>query len=169
MFPLHKIKWYFSQKQRATMSSSHKYMPFKVDNLWYVVPIEYVFCVVSTEEPFPSCTLPGMPSYIERVLLMNRKLVSVIELSRFLDQTYPAKKVLKRLFMLVLQYRGTLIGLLSDCVATLLDIEIPSSNNELGAAWLSTGTGVTDYILFDIPAFYSAVKVMWIRRKKCKL
>lgn len=59
-----------------------QYLPFRIDDTWYAVPMEYVSYIIAASEGFLKCSLPKSPPYITRVMSIRKRLIPVIEWDR---------------------------------------------------------------------------------------
>ncbi|MCM1060994.1 MAG: hypothetical protein NC452_11990 [Eubacterium sp.] len=75
------------------MYGFNKFLTFDIDKIRYIVPIEYVSYIIASTDPFPcvQSAEKGEKSYIDRILNIERELITVIEITG-LWKGYIAKK-----------------------------------------------------------------------------
>lgn len=142
---------------------TYSYLPFEVDKIQFIVPMEYVGFILSTAEPLPFCRLPHMPAHVCCVVKIQKELISIIELANMGRgrSSDDGIKAFQRPFILVLRWNGRLIGLLADRIDS--PIQIPEAYAQKDGAG-QDGSGIFEqngesFLLFDVPNFHKHCSV----------
>jgi len=96
---------------------------FQVGRETYGVPITSLHEIVRVPEV---TAVPDAPAYMEGVINLRGRIVSVLDLRKCLGETKPGRE--RRNRILVVQYRGKLSGLIVDSASEVL--RIPASDIE---------------------------------------
>ena len=136
------------------------YLPFEIDGVTYVAPIEYVFSILPASESLPTCTPPLRPGYVERVLQLEQGLVTVIEWSLFAGSKEVKTTVSQREFLLILRYQGWMLGIKTDHVASPFECLEPNLEWDAVNRQTMLAGQTVNYVLFDVPGFYSKANTM---------
>jgi len=96
---------------------------FQVGRETYGVPITALHEIVRVPEV---TAVPDAPAYMEGVINLRGRIVSVLDLRKRLGQAEPARE--RRNRILVVQYKGKLSGLIVDSASEVL--KIPASDIE---------------------------------------
>ena len=134
-----------------------QYLPFRIDDTWYAVPMEYVSYIIAASEGFLKCSLPKSPPYITWVMSIRNRLIPVIEWDLLHSAGTDPVPVRQRPLILILNRQNSLLGLLTDEIVP--PQEFPSQ--DCGQVPISSETllshGADRYTLFDVPQFYLSV------------
>lgn len=126
---------------------------FKVGRETYGVPITSLHEIVRVPE---ITAVPDAPDYVEGVINLRGKIVSVLDLRKRLGETEIAPS--KRNRILVVEHRGRLCGLIVDSASDVLKIpaaDVDPSPTEFVEGGLNCVTGLGKYqgrliVLLDI-------------------
>lgn len=128
---------------------SNQYLLLDIGEQQYAVPMEYVGYVVPSEGEYRSCTPPQMPLYINRIMSMEKKLVTVIDLENIEKRDIGHKEI--RPLVLVLNYQNRIIGLQADRITLMPEKSEPKlTKDELNQCSLLHFSG-KDFILLNVP------------------
>lgn len=94
-----------------------QYLLFDVGRMRYAVPIEYVGYIIPATGEYPSCVPPKIPAYISRVISIEKRPVTIIELENFAEDSVVYKGI--RPLVLILNYQNKIIGLQADNISLL--------------------------------------------------
>ncbi len=132
---------------------------FRVGRETYGVPIASLHEIVRVPE---ITTVPDAPDYLEGVINLRGKIVSVVDLRKRFGQ--PSTALDRRSRILVVEHRGRLAGLIVDSASEVL--KIPESEIEAAPAMMQEGgldcvTGLGKYrgrliVLLDIDKVLAA-------------
>ena len=132
-----------------------QYLPFRIDDTWYAVPMEYVSYIIAASEGFLKCSLPKSPPYITRVMSIRERLIPVIEWDLLHSAGTDPASIRQRPLILILSRQNSLLGLLTD------EIDPPQEFPSQDCGPISSETilshGADRYSLFDVPQFYLSV------------
>ncbi|MEY8495041.1 chemotaxis protein CheW [Lachnospiraceae bacterium 29-91] len=140
------------------MGTSNKYMVFDTGGIRYAIPMEYVGYIVTTSEKFPHCVPPRMPPYVKRIMRMEQKLVPIIDLGRFGKNKDVKEQEHFYSLILVLDYQGQSVGVLTDRVYLLPEQAEVKAEEDAVAQRKVLNFGGENYILLDVPKFYKEIK-----------
>ncbi len=140
------------------MGTSNKYMVFDTGGIHYAIPMEYVGYIVTTSEKFPYCTPPRMPSYVKRIMCMEQKLVPIIDLARFEKGKDVKEQANFYSLILVLDYQGQSVGVLTDRVSLLSEQEEVKAEEDTVAQRKILNLGGKNFVLLNVPKFYKKIK-----------
>ncbi len=127
----------------------NQYLLLDIGEQQYAVPMEYVGYIVPSKGEYPCCTLPQMPFYINRVMSMEKKLVTVIDLENIEKRDIGHKEI--RPLVLVLNYQNRIIGLQADRITLMPEKSEPKlTKDELNQCSLLHFSG-KDFILLNVP------------------
>lgn len=140
-------------------SDAYQYLLFDVGKTSYAVLMEYVGYIISASEQFQCCVLPGMRSYVNTVMNMEKKLVPIIELENFGENRdlEVCRTRNQHLFILILNYCNVPIGLLTD------KISLASRQGEVRTEADSVSRHIVvsisgrNFVLFNVPEFYKEI------------
>lgn len=136
------------------LGNSCRFLLFKVDKRQYAVSMEYVAFIVSATEPFPSCRLPELNSYVERIINIGQQLITVIELTALENSKLSYENECQRPLILVLGYDNSLIGLLTDYIDSPLESsELKIERDEFDHQDFLI-YDERNFTLLDVPEFY---------------
>jgi purine-binding chemotaxis protein CheW len=135
------------------MSRELHIVGFKVGRETYGVPITSLHEIVRVPE---ITAVPDAPDYVEGVINLRGKIVSVLDLRKRLGETAIAPS--KRNRILVVEHRGRLCGLIVDSASDVLKIpaaDVDPSPTEFVEGGLNCVTGLGKYqgrliVLLDI-------------------
>jgi purine-binding chemotaxis protein CheW len=137
----------------ASMSQETHIVGFRVGRETYGIPITSLHEIVRVPE---ITAVPDAPDYLEGVINLRGKIVSVVDLRKRFRQ--PAITLDRRSRILVVEHRGRLAGMIVDSASEVL--KIPTSEIETAPAMMQEGgldcvTGLGKYhgrliILLDI-------------------
>jgi len=135
------------------MSRETHIVGFQVGRETYGVPITSLHEIVRVPE---ITAVPDAPSYVEGVINLRGKIVSVVDLRKRLGR--PAPEVHRRNRILVVEHRGRLAGMIVDSASEVLKIpesEIESAPAMMQESGLECITGLGKYqgrliILLDV-------------------
>lgn len=139
------------------MENDYKYLPFEVDKVRYAVSMEYVAYIVSTSDPFPHCTPPKRNRYIDRIISIEKKLITVVELTGL-------RKNDSRPFILILSYQDSMIGLLTDSIASPLECSELKLEKDSTVQHTFLTCDKEELVLFDVPEFYKKMTTSGVAR-----
>ncbi|MGA7295724.1 MAG: chemotaxis protein CheW [Terriglobales bacterium] len=141
------------------MSRETHIVGFRVGRETYGVPITSLHEIVRVPE---ITAVPDAPDYLEGVINLRGKIVSVVDLRKRLGQ--PSVELDRRSRILVVEHRGRLAGMIVDSASEVL--KIPESEIEPAPAMMQEGgldcvTGLGKYqgrliILLDISKVLAA-------------
>lgn len=141
------------------MSRETHIVGFRVGRETYGVPITSLHEIVRVPE---ITAVPDAPDYLEGVINLRGKIVSVIDLRKRFGQ--PSVEIDRRSRILVVEHRGRLAGMIVDSASEV--IKIPESEIEAAPAMMQEGgldcvTGLGKYkgrliILLDISKVLAA-------------
>jgi purine-binding chemotaxis protein CheW len=141
------------------MSREKHIVGFRVGRETYGVPITALHEIVRVPE---ITSVPDAPDYLEGVINLRGKIVSVVDLRKRFGQ--PATELDRRSRILVVENRGRLAGMIVDSASEVL--KIPESDLEPAPAMMQEGgldcvTGLGKYqgrliILLDIAKVLAA-------------
>ncbi|HSZ64404.1 MAG TPA: chemotaxis protein CheW [Terriglobales bacterium] len=144
------------------MSRETHIVGFRVGRETYGVPITSLHEIVRVPE---ITSVPDAPDYLEGVINLRGKIVSVVDLRKRFGQ--PATELDRRSRILVVENRGRLAGMIVDSASEVL--KIPESDLEPAPAMMQEGgldcvTGLGKYkgrliILLDIAKVLAAREV----------
>ena len=140
-------------KELLAMSRETHIVGFRVGRETYGVPITALHEIVRVPE---ITAVPDAPDYLEGVINLRGKIVSVVDLRKRFGQ--PSTGLDRRSRILVVEHRGRLVGMIVDSASEVL--KIPESEIEAAPAMMQEGgldcvTGLGKYqgrliILLDI-------------------
>ena len=141
------------------MSQETHIVGFRVGRATYGVPITSLHEIVRVPE---ITAVPDAPAYLEGVINLRGKIVSVVDLRKRFGQ--PSAGLDRRSRILVVEHRGRLAGMIVDSASEVL--KIPESEIEAAPAMMQEGgldcvTGLAKYqgrlvILLDISKVLAA-------------
>ncbi|MFY9845178.1 MAG: chemotaxis protein CheW [Terriglobales bacterium] len=141
------------------MSRETHVVGFRVGRETYGVPITSLHEIVRVPE---ITAVPDAPDYLEGVINLRGKIVSVVDLRKRFGQ--PSVALDRRSRILVVEHRGRLVGMIVDSASEVL--KIPESEIEAAPAMMQEGgldcvTGLGKYqgrliILLDISKVLAA-------------
>jgi purine-binding chemotaxis protein CheW len=141
------------------MSRETHIVGFRVGRETYGVPIKSLHEIVRVPE---ITAVPDAPDYLEGVINLRGKIVSVVDLRKRFGQ--PSTELDRRNRILVVEHRGRLAGMIVDSASEVL--KIPESDIEAAPAMMAEGgldcvTGLAKYqrrliILLDIDKVLAA-------------
>ncbi|EOS38345.1 hypothetical protein C808_02546 [Lachnospiraceae bacterium M18-1] len=136
------------------MESFYQYLPFEVDKVHYAVPMDYVAYIVSATDSYPYCIPPRRKVYIDCIMKIEQKLITVVELSAFSKHMLSDKESCQRPLILILGYQDSMLGVLADYIGP--PVEFSKLNFEADVMGQHTffNCGEEQSILFDVPQFY---------------
>ncbi|MBZ5663853.1 MAG: chemotaxis protein CheW [Acidobacteriia bacterium] len=144
------------------MSRETHIVGFRVGRETYGVPITSLHEIVRVPE---ITAVPDAPDYLEGVINLRGKIVSVVDLRKRFGQ--PSTGIDRRSRILVVEHRGRLAGMIVDSASEVL--KIPESEIEAAPAMMQEGgldcvTGLGKYqgrliILLDISKVLAAREV----------
>lgn len=134
-----------------------KCLPFEVDSVRYAVPTEYVGYIVSARDEFPCCIPPRRKPYVDRVVQIDRKLITIVELAALGKEDPCEPGQYRRSLILILTFQNRLIGLLTDRITSPVELsELQSDRDAAGQRTFLTDHA-EQFILFDVPRFYREI------------
>lgn len=126
---------------------------FDVGEMQYAIPIEYIAFIFMAMEQFPSCIPPRMPAYMKCVMQMEQGLIPIVDLAQVPGYSAFNSRATPYPLVLVVSYRGKLIGLLTDRVA-IQPAEVKAAERSIVRHHLVNSNG-TDFVQFDVEKFYN--------------
>jgi purine-binding chemotaxis protein CheW len=141
------------------MSGELHIVGFKIGRESYGVPITSLHEIVRVPE---ITAVPDAPDYMEGVINLRGKIVSVLDLRKRLGETQVASN--KRNRILVVEHKGRLSGLIVDSASEVLKIpgtEVEPPPTEFLEGGLNCVTGLGKYqgrliVLLDMPKLLEA-------------
>ena len=136
------------------MENFYQYLPFEVDKVHYAVPMDYVAYIVSASDSYPYCIPPRRKVYIDCIMKIEQKLITVVDLSAFSKHMLSDKDRCQRPLILILGYQNSMLGVLTDYIGP--PVGGSQLNFETDAMERHTffNCGEEQSILFDVPQFY---------------
>lgn len=140
------------------MEASNKYMVFDTGGMRYAIPMEYVGYIVTTSEKFPHCVPPRMPPYVKRIMHMEQKLVPIVDIVRFENGKDVKEQEHFYSLILVLDYQGQSIGVLTDKISLLTEqTEVELKEDIITHRKVLNFDG-ENFLLLNVPKFYEKIK-----------
>lgn len=140
------------------MEAANKYMVFEACGSLYAIPMEFVSYIVTTSEKFPHCIPPRIPPYVKRIMHMEQKLVPIVDLAIFEKGKDVKEQVHFYSLILVLDYQGQSVGVLTDKISLLTEQTEVKSEEDIVAQRKVLNFGGEHYVLLDVPKFYKEIK-----------
>lgn len=133
----------------------NQYMLLDIGELRYAVPMEYVGYIVPSEGEYHCCTLPQMPFYINRIMSVEKELVTVIDLENIEKKDIGHKDI--RPLILILNYQNKIIGLQADNITLMSEKSesklIKDETNQCSLLHF----GGKDFILLNVPCLFEKI------------
>lgn len=134
-----------------------QYLLFDVGRMRYAVPMEYVGYIIPALGEFPSCVPPRMPSYIKRIVSIEKRQVAIIELENFAEDGVAYKGV--RPLVLILNYQNKIIGLQADNISILPEhLKSELIEDDIHNTVVLNCDG-NDFILLDVPGLFEKISL----------
>lgn len=140
------------------MEDVHKYMVFEVCGTLYAAPMEFVGYIVTTSEKFPHCMPPRIPPYVKRIMRMEQKLVPIVDLARFEKGKDVKEQEHFYSLILVLNYQGQSVGVLTDKVSLLAEQTEVKLEEDIVTQREVVSFGGENFVLLNVPKFYKEIK-----------
>ena len=140
------------------MGASNKYMVFDTRGIRYAIPMEYVGYIVTTSEKFPHCVPPRMPPYVKRIMRMEQKLVPIVDLVGFEEDKDVKEQEHFYSLILVLDYQGQSIGVLTDRISLLTEQTEVELKEDIVTHRKVLNFGGENFVLLNVPKFYKKIK-----------
>lgn len=140
------------------MGASNKYMVFDTRGIRYAIPMEYVGYIVTTSEKFPHCVPPRMPPYVKRIMRMEQKLVPIVDLVGFEEDKDVKEQEHFYSLILVLDYQGQSVGVLTDKVSLLAEQTEVKIEEDIVTGRKVVSFGGENFVLLNVPRFYKEIK-----------
>ncbi len=140
------------------MEAAKQYLAFDVGRTHYAASIEYVGYIVAASQEFPHCMPPRMPSYVERVMRMEQKLVPIINLARFESDKALTDEVHIYSLVVVLAYQEKSVGILTDRVSILPVQEGVEEEIDSVTQRRILNFNGENFVLLNVPGFYEEIK-----------
>lgn len=129
-----------------------QYLLFDVGRMRYAVPMRYVGYIIPASEKYPSCVPPKMPSYIKRVISIERRHVAIIELENFTKDDIVYRAI--RPLLLILNYQNKVIGLQVDNISLLPKHLEPELTEDDICQTVILNCDGNDFMLLDVPKLF---------------
>lgn len=142
-----------------------QYVLFDVCKMRYAVPMKYVEYIIPASGEYPSCVPPKVPSYINRIISIEKRQVAVIELENFINDNavYQGERPL----VLILNCQDKIIGIQTDYITLPPKQSEPELIEDSVNQCAVLKCDGSDFVLFDVPGLLKKWDwEHWHRRKK---
>lgn len=132
-----------------------RYVAFISDGLTYVISARYVTEIITNHE---ATRLPMVPSYISGIINLRGQIIPIIDVRCRMGKSPMEETALDHHCIIVLNIRGTEIGITVDTITKALDIDessiapMPTNNQEKLVSGIQTTPDGQTVLFFDCDA-----------------
>ena len=129
-----------------------QYLLFDVGKMRYAVPMMYVGYIIPASGEDPSCIPPKIPAYINRVISIEKRSVTIIELENLVKDNVVYEGI--RPLVLILNCQNKIIGLQTDNISLLPEhLKSELIENSIHNTAILSCDG-SDFTLLDVPGLF---------------